>query len=49
MYNIYLISARGTKKHYMECATEAEAYEVCEEMNWEYKDENNFVWRLEVQ
>lgn len=48
MFNIYLISNRGYRKHYMECATESEAFEVCEEMNWKYIDENKFCWRLEI-
>ena len=49
MYNIYLVSTRGTKKHYIECTTETEAYEICEEMNWEYTDENGFTWKMSVE
>ena len=48
MFNIYRISSRGYKKIYMECSTEEEAREICEEMNWKYKDENNYVWNLEI-
>jgi hypothetical protein len=32
----------------MECATEEEAREMCEDMNWEHYDNNGYRWRLEI-
>ena len=47
MYNIY-ITAGEIREFFMECATEREAYEICEEYGWKYEDENGFVWGMEI-
>ena len=31
---------------YMSCATEEEAREICEDMNWSYTDDKGFQWTL---
>ena len=47
MFNIYLV-ANSMRTHFMECATEQEAIEMCESYGWEFRDENGFMWRMEV-
>lgn len=48
MYNIYLVSAMSSQ-FFMECATEGEAIEICEDYGWQYEDENGFVWGMEIR
>lgn len=48
MFNIFMCS----QEHeilFMECSTEAEAIEVCEDYGWKFEDENGFCWRLEIR
>lgn len=46
-YPVYLSSGQGTKKLFSVCETEQEAKDLCSLYNWEYKDENDFVWEME--
>lgn len=46
-YPVYLSSGQGTKKLFSVCKTEQEAKDLCSQYNWQYMDENNFVWAME--
>ena len=46
-YPVYLVSEGGTKKEFTVCDTEQEAKDFCDNYDWEYKDENDFVWGME--
>lgn len=50
VFNIMLVSAGGVK-HLFEgdFNSEEEAVARAEELEWEYKDENDFVWNLVVE
>lgn len=41
------MSSCSVRKDYVGGLTEREAIDICEEYNWEYMDENGFVWSLD--
>lgn len=48
-WQIMMVSEGGTRQPYMGGFNSQEDAEVtCEDMNWEYADENHFVWSLEI-
>lgn len=47
-FTIYLCS-RSVKHEFAWFKTEKEAVEFCEMYNWEYTDENTFVWDMEIE
>lgn len=49
MFTVYIKSAGGTKKHFTEFETEAEAESFCREYGWEWVDENEFVWDMDYE
>ena len=49
MFTVYIKSAGNVKRYFTEFKTEAEAKDFCIENNWEYKDENDFVWGLDYE
>lgn len=46
---IVMHSGGGTDRLYMSELTFKEANEICEAMNWEFVDENCFVWDLSIE
>ena len=48
-YCIVMHSGGGTDRIYMSELTFKEANEICESMNWEFVDENCFVWDLSIE
>ena len=44
---VYIESAGGVRYAMFTAASEAEAYEFCNDNRWEWKDENGFVWDLD--
>lgn len=49
MYKIIMVSPGGVKRDlHGGFNTESEAAEYAADLNWEYCDENGFVWRLDV-
>lgn len=47
-FKIVMVS-RSVKHDFMGGLSFAEAQELCEFYNWEYMDENGFVWDLEIE
>ena len=41
------ISSGWVRHDYICGLTEQEAIEICQENNWEYMDENEFVWNMD--
>ena len=48
-FGIFKRSGGGHSEHLASFNTYEEATEWCEERNWEYWDENEFVWYLEIE
>lgn len=46
MYEVYIYSASGIKKHFVDCETEQAAIEFCEDYGYEWADEFGFVWGM---
>lgn len=46
---VYLVSEGGTRNYFAEFETEDEANEFCDSFKWEWKDDNDFVWSMEVE
>lgn len=46
MFEVYLESAGGIKRYFTEFESEGEAQRFCEENNWEWLDENAFMWHM---
>jgi hypothetical protein len=49
MFEVYKESSGGVKRYVTEFDTEEEAVEFCDSMDWEYVDENRFVWDLDYR
>lgn len=50
VWNVMMESGGGTKRHFSgPFDTEQEAIDEAEYFDWEYIDENNFVWSLTVE
>ena len=49
MFKVYIESAYGVKQEITEFAAESDAYNFCKEVNWEYTDENMFVWDMDYE
>lgn len=47
-YVITMSSGHGTVLDFMTLPSFQEAFEICEGYRWEFKDENDFVWDLEI-
>lgn len=47
-YVITMSSGHGTVLDFMTLPTKEEAEEICESYDWEFKDENEFVWGLDI-
>lgn len=47
MFKVQIVSAGGVRYDLICGLTEQEAIDFCEENNWEYMDENCFVWDLD--
>lgn len=45
-YHVYIESGGGTKRHLGTFQTEQEAFDFCENNNWQWMDENAFVWNM---
>ncbi len=48
-YAITMSSGGGMVQDFMTLPTKAEAEEICESYGWEFKDENEFVWGLDIE
>lgn len=48
VWKVYMVSAY-VKELLKTCETEDEAEEFCDDHDWEYTDENEFVWELEIE
>lgn len=48
-YTVYIVSGGGVKYSLIWFETEEEAEEFCDQNNWEWMDENGFVWYLEIE
>lgn len=46
MYEVYIYSAGGVRKHFVDCETEQAAIEFCEDYGYEWADEFGFVWGM---
>ena len=49
MFTVFIGSAGGTKLYLASFYTELEAASFCNDYNWEYKDENGFVWDMDYE
>lgn len=49
MYEVYIYSGGGVQKHFTDCETEQEALDFCESYNYEWADENCFVWNMDYR
>lgn len=49
MYEVYIQSPGGVKKHFVECETEQAARELCEDYGYKYIDEHGFRWSMDYQ
>lgn len=49
MYEVYIYSGGGVQKHFTDCETEQEALDFCESYNYEWADENCFVWHMDYR
>ena len=50
MYNVYMTTGfYGVKRILASFPTYGEAAAFCEENNWEYIDENEFQWDLDIE
>ena len=49
MFTVFIESAGGTKRYLASFDTELEAESFCNDYNWEYKDENEFVWDMDYE
>ena len=49
MYEVYIYSCGGTRKHFVDCETEKAAIEFCEDYNYEWMDEHGFVWNMDYR
>ena len=49
MFTVFIKSAGGTKRYLAGFYTELEAELFCNDHNWEYKDENEFVWDMDYE
>ena len=49
MFTVFIESAGGTKRYLAGFYTELEAELFCNDHNWEYKDENGFVWDMDYE
>lgn len=50
MYNVYITTGFYGVKHLLTTfSTLEETATFCEENNWEYIDENEFQWNLEIE
>lgn len=48
MYKIVMRASR-VKKHFLGGLSWEAAQNLCESYNWEWMDENGFVWELEIE
>ncbi len=48
-YVITMSSGAGTIEDFMTCASKSEAVETCKYYDWEFVDENEFVWELNIE
>lgn len=46
MYRIIAASGHGTENVFMSGLSESEAREICDSYNYEFMDENGFVWDM---
>ena len=46
---VVMSSGHGTVRDFMTLPSFREAFEICEGYHWEFKDENEFVWDLEIE
>ena len=49
MFKVFIESAGGVKRCLICFETEEEAKSFCEENNWEWVDENEFVWDMDYR
>lgn len=50
MYNVYMTTGfYGVKRLLASFPTYEEAATFCEENNWEYIDQNEFQWNLDIE
>ena len=49
MFEVFIKSAGGVKKHFEQFETEAEAESFCREYGSEWVDENEFVWDMDYR
>lgn len=49
MFKVYIESAYGVKKEITEFEAESDAYNFCKDFDWEYVDENMFVWNMDYK
>ena len=50
MFNVVMLSGGGTKcVLFSGFETEEEAIKCCNHYDWEFEDENGFVWSLDVE
>lgn len=49
MFEVFIKSAGGIKRHFIEFETAAEAESFCREYGWEWIDENGFVWDMDYE
>lgn len=49
LYAITMSSGGGTTYNYMSGLSWKDANEICDNMNWEFCDENCFVWSLDIE
>lgn len=49
LYAITMSSGGGTTYNYMSGLSWKDANEICDNMNWEFCDENGFVWSLDIE
>lgn len=48
-YQVYLESGVGTKRDFATFEIEKQAQEFCENHNWQWMDENEFVWNMSYE
>lgn len=49
MYKIMMISGGGTRRVFTSGLTCYEALDLCDQLNYEWVDENGFAWTLEIE
>lgn len=48
MFFAIIMSCGYVKHHYLGGLSWSEAQEICDNLNWEYHDENDIVWDLDI-